>query len=199
MTMTKRKTNTGTMKVTEKDNNCLTIQEIMEDQRKQFAERLKTLRENAGLTQQQLADKSGIGKSVIARYEIGGAMPRAKAIKSLASALNASVSDLDGSNPIKVGKAKLKNSLREFGILAEFTKVDTVLLNSIELPSEIEIPLHKLEEILEDTERQIAPRIEPIKNRFFHVQLINNLSDPKIATEFKVVTDTAIKETPPKE
>ena len=75
------------------------LQALSEIKRKTFAERLKYFRNNAGLTQQQLADKSGIGKSVIARYETGGAMPRPKTVEKLAAALDVSPYALDHNMP----------------------------------------------------------------------------------------------------
>lgn len=69
----------------EKNEN--TMNSYAEQQRQQFAERLKSLRSDAGMTQKQLAEKSGIGLSVIARYETAGAFPRPKAIEKLAAAL----------------------------------------------------------------------------------------------------------------
>ncbi len=64
-----------------------TTKNFEEELRKKFATRLKTLRTNAGLTQKQLAERSGMKDSVIARYETGGALPRPRTIEKLASAL----------------------------------------------------------------------------------------------------------------
>lgn len=75
------------------------LQALSEIKRQTFAERLRSLRKNAGLTQQQLADKSGIGKSVIARYETGGAMPRPKTVEKLAAAMDVSPYLLDHNLP----------------------------------------------------------------------------------------------------
>ena len=66
----------------------VTVQQAAAQQRELFAERLKTLRNNAGLTQAQLAEKSGIHPALITRYETAGAMPRQKAIEKLAAALD---------------------------------------------------------------------------------------------------------------
>lgn len=64
-------------------------------ERKRFAERLKTLRNNAGLTQKQLAEKADMHPAIIARYETGNAMPRQKAILKLADALQVPPAALD--------------------------------------------------------------------------------------------------------
>ena len=47
-----------------------------EQKRKEFANRLKALRESAKMTQKQLADKAGLHEGLITRYETAGAMPR---------------------------------------------------------------------------------------------------------------------------
>ena len=86
----------------------INIREAAEQQRRLFGERLRTLRKDAGLTQQQLAQRSGFTVSVIARYEAGGSLPRPQAIEKLAAALGVSAADLDGSNN-NADKIKLVN------------------------------------------------------------------------------------------
>ena len=73
----------------------VTVQQAAAQQRELFAERLRTLRNNAGLTQAQLAEKAGMDRALITRYETGNAMPRKKAIKKLAAALNVAPAVLD--------------------------------------------------------------------------------------------------------
>lgn len=73
----------------------ITVEQAAQEQRERFAERLKTLRNNAGLTQKQLAEKANLVVSVIARYETAKAMPRQKAIEKLAAALNVPPDALD--------------------------------------------------------------------------------------------------------
>lgn len=57
-------------------------------QKQLFAKQLKSFRENAGLSQKQLADKAKLNKTLITRYENGHAMPRPETIEALASALD---------------------------------------------------------------------------------------------------------------
>ena len=73
----------------------VTVQQAATQQRELFAERLKTLRNNAGLTQEQLAEKAGMSQTIITRYETAGAMPRQKAIEKLAAALDVAPAALD--------------------------------------------------------------------------------------------------------
>lgn len=55
-----------------------------------FSDKIKVAREQAGLTQQQLADSTGVSKRTIASYESSGAIARASTMLKLAKALNVS-------------------------------------------------------------------------------------------------------------
>ena len=70
---------------------------LSEVQRQDFAERLRFFRKKAGLTQAQLAERADMTSSVIARYEAGKSMPRAKTIERLSAALEISPLLLDRS------------------------------------------------------------------------------------------------------
>ena len=49
-----------------------------------FGKKLKELRKQAGLTQQQLADKLGITKSVVSYYELSERTPSPEVLKDIA-------------------------------------------------------------------------------------------------------------------
>lgn len=57
-------------------------------------EKLKLRREEALLTQQELANKSGVGVRSIVRLENGGPEPRFSTLKKLAAALNIAPKEL---------------------------------------------------------------------------------------------------------
>ena len=60
-----------------------------------FAENLKEIRKyQVRITQEQLADKSGIDLNSIARYETGGTVPGLENAFKLASALGVTLNDL---------------------------------------------------------------------------------------------------------
>ena len=59
-------------------------------------ERLRGLRDARGLTQQQLADRSGIERSAIARIEIGDRKMTGTEVIYLADSLDAQPADLTG-------------------------------------------------------------------------------------------------------
>jgi transcriptional regulator with XRE-family HTH domain len=62
--------------------------------KERMAARLKTLRERRGMTQEQLAKKSGVGRSHLARLETGRQDPTLSTIEKLAKALGVKVGRL---------------------------------------------------------------------------------------------------------
>lgn len=55
---------------------------------------IKGLRERAGLTQAQLAEKMGASQSAVALWETGARMPRSNKLQKLAEVLECTVADL---------------------------------------------------------------------------------------------------------
>ena len=60
----------------------------------EFPEKLKTLRKDADLTQQELADKLYISRSLYAKYESGIAIPSKDTLQKIALLFNVDVNDL---------------------------------------------------------------------------------------------------------
>lgn len=56
--------------------------------------RLYLLRERKAYTQQELAEASGVGRSLIAEAELGKRLPRPSSLRSLAAALGVGVEEL---------------------------------------------------------------------------------------------------------
>lgn len=77
-----------------------------------FSERLKRIREQKELTQEQLAQRSGISRRMIQKYESGVARPRFDASEKIASALEISVSELLGESGTLVTQAAEKYGSR---------------------------------------------------------------------------------------
>jgi len=59
-----------------------------------MAMRLKTLRERRGMTQEQLAEKSGVSRTYLARLETGRQDPTLSTLEKLATALKVDVAKL---------------------------------------------------------------------------------------------------------
>lgn len=70
-----------------------------------FSERLKKIREQKGLTQEQLAQRCGISRRMIQKYESEVARPRFDASEKIASALEMPVSELLGESGALVAQA----------------------------------------------------------------------------------------------
>jgi transcriptional regulator with XRE-family HTH domain len=70
-------------------------------ERTPFGQRLHTLREQAGLSQQQLAERLGLTQRAYAHWERNPVALRPEQLLSLAEALNVSVDDLVGTNGSK--------------------------------------------------------------------------------------------------
>lgn len=70
-----------------------------------FNERLKTIREEKGLTQQQLSDRSGVSVRTIQNYESGSYSPRFGIVDKLAEALGVTSPELLGQSGMLVAEA----------------------------------------------------------------------------------------------
>jgi transcriptional regulator with XRE-family HTH domain len=82
-------------------------------ERPALGQRLVELRQAAGLTQMQLADKLGVHHSNIAFWELTGTPPRGEVLPGLAQALGASVDELLGVRPPKPKKQAAKGRLQQ--------------------------------------------------------------------------------------
>ena len=87
-----------------------------------LADRIQTLRKQAGLTQVELADKIGVSKSQFIRYESKNVQPPANIINKLADALGTSVDFLISGDKNEKAKASLKNS----ELIQRFKEVDSL-------------------------------------------------------------------------
>lgn len=56
--------------------------------------RIRELREQAGLTQGQIAEHMGVDQAAVHRWEIGKAMPRAAKLPELAALLHCTIDEL---------------------------------------------------------------------------------------------------------
>lgn len=77
-----------------------------------FARHMTELRQAAGLTQMQLAEKVGVHHSSIAFWELSGTPPRGEVLPRLAEALAVSTDTLLGVSPPKPKKQAAKGRLQ---------------------------------------------------------------------------------------
>lgn len=59
-----------------------------------FSEHFKAARKAVGLSQQEFADKLGLERSSISKYETGGSLPNIKNIPQICENLNISINEL---------------------------------------------------------------------------------------------------------
>jgi transcriptional regulator with XRE-family HTH domain len=71
-----------------------------------FADMLKKLRKDAGLTQQQLADKAHMFREAIARFETGSQGPSWESVQILARALGVDITAFQEAMPDKPKKPR---------------------------------------------------------------------------------------------
>ena len=86
--------------------------EMRKTDRPPLARRLAELRQAAGLSQSQLAEKGGVNASNIAFWELSGTPPRGEVLPKLAHALGVSVDALLGVTPPKPKKQAAKGRLQ---------------------------------------------------------------------------------------
>jgi transcriptional regulator with XRE-family HTH domain len=82
--------------------------------RSAFGERLFKIRKARGITQQELGEKIGVTKRVIASYESTKNSPSPDIIKKIAKILNVTTSHILGESPLKTIKSDIKPSVRKY-------------------------------------------------------------------------------------
>ena len=66
----------------------------------QLGSRIRQARDRAGLTQEQLAERIGVSRTAIARYESGEIEPKLHNLAAIAMALSVSCDELLGIRPV---------------------------------------------------------------------------------------------------
>ena len=81
-----------------------------------IADRIRIARKNKGLSQVELAEKAGINRKSLSRYELGTTVPPADALKVIADTLGVSADMLLSDNNIQV---KDKDLMKRFEAIQE--------------------------------------------------------------------------------
>lgn len=80
-----------------------------------FAEKLKSLRKQAGISQEQLAEKIGVSRQAVTKWETEAGTPDIENIKSISSLFDISIDEL-----LSNGKAIQKNSKYLYESVTEY-------------------------------------------------------------------------------
>jgi transcriptional regulator with XRE-family HTH domain len=112
-----------------------------------FANKLTEIRKSRNLTQQELAEKVGVGISQMRRYEKGSSSPTLEVIKNLAITLGVSTDELIFDNNERVAASRIldKELLRQFETVSSLTPRD---IDAVKTVLESIILKNKLEEII---------------------------------------------------
>jgi transcriptional regulator with XRE-family HTH domain len=98
-----------------------------------FAEKLAKLRKDKGFTQQELAQRAGIGIAQMRRYEKGNSSPTLEVIKNIAKTLAVTTDELifDEGEGIVPSKIQDKELLEQFEQISTLTPQDKEALKTI--------------------------------------------------------------------
>ena len=98
-----------------------------------FAEKLAKFRKDKGFTQQELAQRAGIGIAQMRRYEKGNSSPTLEVIKNIAKTLAVTTDELifDEGEGIVPSKIQDKELLEQFEQIATLTPQDIEALKTI--------------------------------------------------------------------
>jgi transcriptional regulator with XRE-family HTH domain len=118
-----------------------------------FADKLTEIRKNKKLTQQELAEKAGIGISQMRRYEKGSSSPTLEVIKNLAITLGVSTDELIFDNDERVAASRIldKELLRQFEMVSNLTPHD---IDAVKTVLESIIVKNRIEEIFPGRQAQ---------------------------------------------
>jgi transcriptional regulator with XRE-family HTH domain len=112
-----------------------------------FAQKLRKLRKEKGLTQQEMAQMAGVGIAQMRRYEKGISSPTLEVIKNIAKTLAVSTDELIFDEGEGIASAKIvdKKLLKQFEQISELSPQDKMAIETI---LESMIIKTKLEEIM---------------------------------------------------
>lgn len=89
-------------------------------------DRIRTLRKERGLTQQQLEQMTGIAQKNISSYESNKLKPSGRTLQRFAAAFNVDVSELSGQNPtepaLAIDDSELLQMFRDLQMLPDTEK-----------------------------------------------------------------------------
>lgn len=130
----------------ESKNPCYDVSNpyALEDNTMPFSERLSKLRNERGLTQQEMAKLIGVGIAQMRRYEKGKSSPTLDVIKNIARTLGVSADELIFDKDERVAAAKIldRRLLEQFELISRLSPHDKeavkIILESMIIKSRLE-------------------------------------------------------------
>jgi len=153
-----------------------------------FANKLTEIRKNRNLTQQELAEKVGVGISQMRRYEKGSSSPTLEVIKNLAVTLGVSTDELIFDNNERVAASRIldKELLQQFETVSGLTPhdIDAVktVLESIIIKNRIEaiLPGQNREQSWEEEMRDVQKKIRKKAARYSEQEIEDIINEAVI-------------------
>ena len=90
-----------------------------------ISERIRLYRQQKGLSQAELAEKSQVNNKSLSRYELGSSIPPADALKNIADALGISTDALLDDDIVSI---KDKDLLQKFEVIQEMNEEDKAIV-----------------------------------------------------------------------
>lgn len=90
-----------------------------------IAERIRLYRQQKGLSQAELAEKSQVNNKSLSRYELGSSIPPADALKNIADALGISSDALLNDDTVSI---KDKELLKKFEVIQDMSEEDRAMV-----------------------------------------------------------------------
>lgn len=90
-----------------------------------IAERIRLYRQQKGLSQAELAEKSQVNNKSLSRYELGSSIPPADALKNIADALGVSSDALLNDETVSIKDIEL---LKKFEVIQDMNEEDKALV-----------------------------------------------------------------------
>ncbi len=132
-----------------------------------FASKLTEIRKSKNLTQQELAEKVGVGISQMRRYEKGSSSPTLEVIKNLALTLGVSTDELIFETSERVAASRIldRELLRQFETVSSLTSRD---IDAVKTVLESIIIKNRIEEILpaQSKERSWEEDMRDVQKKF---------------------------------
>ncbi len=93
-----------------------------------FGKQIYEMRKKANLSQEQLAEKVGVSRQTISKWELGETAPDIKQAQKLSQIFNVSLDELTGNDTKEVIYEKVSNTERLAGIVINILKVIGILI-----------------------------------------------------------------------